>query len=91
MLVKKLLEHFAAEGCSFFCSYPGEIEPDYFGPDPKAAYEALSACDEMCCAVFDKDSHRIGWFFVVLEDGQPELVDHTVNDPVSKWIDENEV
>ena len=52
MVTPKPQHHFLVEeaikhGYTLRCIHPDEVDPDYHGTDPKAAIDALEACDEM--------------------------------------------
>lgn len=82
----QLLNHFAAQGCTFVASYGDEV--DYRGPDKRAAKEALEACDEMSLIIFDAENKQIGWCLIINGLAPDEqIADYTIGNPVAEFLD----
>jgi hypothetical protein len=71
--LKALLDHCKTAGWVMVCYHDDPLDPDYAGSDPKAAYKALTDCDEMYLRIHDPlFDERVGIAYIVNEPGLPE-------------------
>jgi hypothetical protein len=81
----QLLDHFAALGCTFKCTYDDEI--DYVGTNKAEAKEALEACDEMALTILDPSGKNLGWCLIICGLGPDEqIADYTIGNPVAEFL-----
>ena len=96
-----MLNAASSAGFSFCCYYDFPEDPDYRGPDPVQAWEAITACELMNVLLIHEDPAMYGttstgtpittprWAMIIHENEEDDLSDFHAEGWINDWWDEN--